>query len=81
MVEPDALIDSCLELSQRNASNTPHAIRLTKQLLKASQDSSMDELLEMSAAYQALCHAEPDHAEAVTAFFEKRAGDYKGSSA
>ena len=81
MVEPDALIESCLELAQRIASNPPHAIRLTKQLLKASQDSSMDELLEMSAAYQALCHAEPDHAEAVTAFFEKRAGNYKGSSA
>jgi len=81
VVAPEALIESCLELAQRIAANPPHAIRLTKQLLRASQESSMDELLEKSAAYQALCHAEPDHAEAVTAFFEKRAGDYKGSSA
>lgn len=80
VVADDALIDSALELAQRIAANPPHAIRLTKQLLRASKESSMDELLEKSAAYQALCHAEPDHAEAVNAFFEKRPGDYKGSA-
>ena len=80
VVADDVLIDSALELAQRIAANPPHAIRLTKQLLRASKESSMDELLEKSAAYQALCHAEPDHAEAVNAFFEKRPGDYKGSA-
>jgi len=79
IVEPDALVNVALELAQRIASNPPHAVRLTKQLMRASKESSMDELLEMSASYQALCHAEPDHAEAVNAFFEKRPGDYKGS--
>lgn len=81
VVEPEQLLPEALELAQRIASNPPHAIRLTKQLMSASKDSGMDELLEMSAAYQALCHAEPDHAEAVNAFFEKRPGDYKGSGA
>ena len=81
VVEPEALISEALELAQRIASNPPHAVRLTKQLMRASKESGMDELLEMSASYQALCHAEPDHAEAVNAFFEKRPGDYKGSGA
>jgi len=81
VVDPEALVSEALDLAQRIASNPPHAVRLTKQLMRASKESSMDELLEMSASYQALCHAEPDHAEAVNAFFEKRSGDYKGSGA
>ena len=77
VVAPEALIDRAVELGQEIATNPPHAIRLTKQLLRASQASSLNELLEKSAAYQALCHAEPDHLEAVNAFFEKRAGNYR----
>ena len=38
---------------------------------------SLDELLDMSAAFQAVCHGEPDHAEAVNAFFDKRPGNYR----
>ncbi|MEM7221010.1 MAG: crotonase/enoyl-CoA hydratase family protein [Pseudomonadota bacterium] len=79
VVEPDALVNSALELAGRIAQNPPHAIRLTKQLLRESGSATMHELLEKSAAYQALCHAEPDHAEAVNAFFEKRAGQYRES--
>ena len=79
VVAPDDLVPRTLELAQEIASNPPHAIRLTKQLLRASQDASLNELLEKSAAYQALCHAEPDHLEAVNAFFDKRAGSYRDS--
>ncbi|MEM6710010.1 MAG: enoyl-CoA hydratase-related protein, partial [Pseudomonadota bacterium] len=77
VVAPDALLDRSLELAQEIAANPPHAIRLTKQLMRASQASSLNELLEKSAAYQALCHAEADHLEAVNAFFEKRPGNYR----
>lgn len=77
VVAPEALLDTALELAQQIAANPPHAVRLTKQLLRASEASSLNELLEKSAAYQALCHAEPDHLEAVNAFFEKRPGSYR----
>lgn len=77
VVEPEDLIDESLAIAQRIAANPPHAVRLTKQLLRASRESGLNELLEMSATYQAVCHAEPDHAEAVAAFFEKRAGVYR----
>jgi len=77
VVAPDALLDRAIELAQSIASNPPHAVRLTKQLMRASENSSLDELLDKSAAFQAVCHAEPDHVEAVAAFFEKRPGKYR----
>lgn len=77
LVEEDALLTRALELAQSIASNPPHAVRLTKQLMRGSEKASLDELLDKSAAFQAVCHAEPDHAEAVAAFFEKRAGEYR----
>ncbi len=47
--------------------------------LEPIEKASLDELLDMSATYQAVCHGEADHMEAVAAFFEKRAGDYRAS--
>lgn len=79
LVEGAELIPRSLELAQSIASNPPHAVRLTKQLMRASERASLDELLDKSAAFQAVCHAEPDHQEAVAAFFEKRAGNYRDS--
>ena len=77
LVEEDALLTRALELAQSIASNPPHAVRLTKQLMRGSEKASLDDLLDKSAAFQAVCHAEPDHAEAVAAFFEKREGAYR----
>ena len=79
VVAPEQLLERSLELAQSIASNPPHAVRLTKQLMRASEKSSLDELLDKSASFQALCHAEPDHAEAVLAFFDKRQGNYRES--
>lgn len=77
VVPTDQLLTRSLELAGDIAANPPHAVRLTKQLLRASQNASLDELLDKSAAFQAVCHAEPDHAEAVAAFFDKRSGNYR----
>jgi enoyl-CoA hydratase/carnithine racemase len=79
VVEPELLLERAQELAASIAANPPHAVRLTKQLMRASERASLDELLDMSASFQAVCHAEPDHAEAVAAFFEKRAGSYRDS--
>lgn len=79
VVAPEALLDRSLALARSIAANPPHAVRLTKQLMRASEQASLNELLDMSAAFQAVCHAEPDHMEAVNAFFEKRPGNYRKS--
>ncbi len=79
VVEPEALLDRALAIAESIAANPPHAVRLTKQLMRSSERASLDELLDMSAAFQAVCHAEPDHREAVDAFFEKRPGVYRGA--
>ena len=73
----DELLPRSVALATSIASNPPHAVRLTKQLMRASHNATLDELLDKSAAFQAACHAEPDHKEAVDAFFEKRPGNYR----
>ncbi|MEM7098189.1 MAG: crotonase/enoyl-CoA hydratase family protein [Pseudomonadota bacterium] len=77
VVPEDELMSRSLALAASIASNPPHAVRLTKQLMRASHNATLDELLDKSAAFQAVCHAEPDHKEAVDAFFEKRPGNYR----
>jgi enoyl-CoA hydratase/carnithine racemase len=77
VVDGDGLVDRAREIAASIASNPPHAVRLTKQLMRASHNATLDELLDKSAAFQAVCHAEPDHTEAVDAFFEKRQGQYR----
>jgi enoyl-CoA hydratase/carnithine racemase len=79
-VVPDAaLLDAAYALARRVAANPPHALRMTKRLLREGRQSSLGALLEMSAAMQALTHATDDHLEAVAAMLEKRAPDFKGT--
>ena len=77
VVAPEDLVARAQTIAAGIAANPPHAVRLTKQLMRASQNATLDELLDKSAAFQAVCHAEPDHMEAVNAFFEKRPGNYR----
>lgn len=77
VVAPEDLLARAQSIAAGIAANPPHAVRLTKQLMRASQNATLDELLDKSAAFQAVCHAEPDHMEAVNAFFEKRPGNYR----
>ncbi len=78
VVRPEQLMDAAQTLAQRIAANPPHAVRLTKRLLRESMHTRLDTLLEMSAAFQAMSHATADHQEAVNAFLEKRPPVFKG---
>ena len=78
VVPAERLLDEARALAGRIAANPPHALRLTKRLLREAQQSRLDTVLEMSAAYQALSHHTADHREAVEAFFEKRPGKFTG---
>lgn len=78
VVESEVLLEAAHALAARVAKNPPHAVRMAKRLLRESQHQSLESLLELSAAMQALAHHTADHREALTAFGEKRAGEYTG---
>jgi len=65
-------------LAAKIARQPPDVLRMTKRMMREGQNVSFDIIMEMSAAYQSLAHLTEDHQEAVNAFFDKRAGDYKG---
>lgn len=77
IVPAERLLERAHEIAQRIAANPLPALRLTKRLLHESQHMRLGEMLELSAAYQALLHESEDHREAVTAFIEKRAAEFK----
>lgn len=77
-VAADDLLPETLTLARRIARNPATALRMSKQLLKESEQQSLASLLEMSAAMQALAHHTEDHQEAVAAFLDKRQPRFTG---
>jgi enoyl-CoA hydratase/carnithine racemase len=75
---PDMLIPRAKEIASKIAAKPPQAIRYAKRLLKLSQKQALEEHLDVCSSFQAICHKTEDHQEALTAFFEKRAGQFKG---
>jgi enoyl-CoA hydratase/carnithine racemase len=72
VVSPEQLMVTALELAHKMARNSPDIIRLTKRLLREGQQSSLSNLLELSAAYQAIAHKTPEHASLVQAFMDRK---------
>jgi enoyl-CoA hydratase/carnithine racemase len=78
-VVPDAeLLTEARKIAQKIADNSPHAVRMTRRLLRESQGLGLAAILDLSAAYQALAHSTEDHREALAAQREKRKGVFKG---
>jgi enoyl-CoA hydratase/carnithine racemase len=73
IVESDRLLDEALALADRIAANPPQVLRWTKQLLLQARNGTLDEALDAAGRLQGLAHHTQDHAEAVAAFFERRA--------
>lgn len=78
VVEPEKLLDEAHALAARVAANPPHAVRMAKKLLREAQGRSLDTVLELSAAMQAIAHQTKDHHEAVAAMLEKRSPEFTG---
>lgn len=66
------LLDTAHALAQRIVRHASHGVRLTKRLIREAECSSLSQILELSAAYQAISHKSADHSEAVSAFLDKR---------
>ena len=65
VVEPDALMARAHDIAQRFAAQPPKALRLTKRLMKMAQRMELKDFLDLSAAFQGMCHNEPEHLAAV----------------
>lgn len=72
------LLAAAREVADKIAANPPHAVRMTKRLLREGQSATLANILEMSAAMQSLAHATKDNDEAMDAFLEKRAPRFTG---
>jgi 2-(1,2-epoxy-1,2-dihydrophenyl)acetyl-CoA isomerase len=78
VVAPDRLMAEARALAARITANPAKTLRLTKRLLREGQQQRLSDMLELSAAFQALAHETQDHSEAVAAFSDKREPRFAG---
>jgi len=78
-VAPEELMTAAKELALRVTANPAKALRMSKRLLREAQHLRLNDVLELSAAHQALAHETDDHSEAVDAFLEKRSPKFNGT--
>jgi 2-(1,2-epoxy-1,2-dihydrophenyl)acetyl-CoA isomerase len=79
VVPADSVMTEARALAARIAVNPPRSVRLAKRLLREAQHGRLSDILELSAAFQALAHETADHKEAVDAFMEKRTPVFTGA--
>lgn len=78
ILKPEDLLPRAWEIARDIAKNPPMAVRQTKRLLQLSEQTSLNEMLDICASTQAMLHQTNDHMEAIHAFLEQRPGNYKG---
>ena len=69
---PEMLMERAMEVAAEIAQHPPRTLRLAKRLFYLSQGRSLEETLELSCSFQALCHHSPEHMAALEAFFAKQ---------
>ena len=67
-----------IALAEQIAKGPPIAIKLSKQLLYYELHKDLEPHLQMSAAFQTMCHCSQDHREGVAAWREKREPQFQG---
>jgi enoyl-CoA hydratase/carnithine racemase len=78
LVERDKLLETALEMARGVAGFPPRSGRLNKRLIMQSLNLTLNDCLELFAAYQAIVQSTADQKEAVAALLEKRARRYTG---
>lgn len=78
VTEPERLLPRAREIAAQIAAKPPLAVRYAKRTLRLAQEQSVEGHLEACASFQGALQKTEDHLEAVTAFFEKRNGKFKG---
>lgn len=77
VVDDDKLMAEARALAGRIAAQPVHSLRMTKRLLRDSQQVALPIALEMASSLQALTQHTHDQHEAVVAFLEKRKPEFK----
>lgn len=79
LVPAEQLLERTRQLATEIASKPPQTLRLCKRLLKNAERLDLPDFLDQCAGFQGMLHHSEDHLEAVNAFLEKRAPQFKGS--
>jgi enoyl-CoA hydratase/carnithine racemase len=79
VVPGDKLMTAARQLAGRIAVNPPRQLRMAKRLLRKSMHSRLQDVLELSAVFQGVCHLTEDHKEAVASLLEKRSANFTGN--
>jgi 2-(1,2-epoxy-1,2-dihydrophenyl)acetyl-CoA isomerase len=69
---PDQLFERAMEVAAEIAQHPARILRLAKRLFYLSQGRSLEETLELSCSFQALCHHSPEHMAALEALFARQ---------
>jgi enoyl-CoA hydratase/carnithine racemase len=69
---PERLLERAMEVAAEIAQHPARILRLAKRLFYLSQGRSLEETLELSCSFQALCHHSPEHMAALEAFFTRQ---------
>ena len=72
VVPGEQLMERSLELAMEIARQPSVTLRMAKRLLYFAQGKTLEEVLELSAGMQALCHHTPEHQEAVETFLARQ---------
>jgi enoyl-CoA hydratase/carnithine racemase len=72
VVPHEQLLPRALAIAGEIARQPARILRLAKRLFYLAQNKSLEETLEISAAFQALCHHAPEHMAALEAFFAQQ---------
>ncbi len=74
VVSDDELLPRAHALAAAIAQNPPHALRMAKRLLREAQTASLESMLELSAAFQALAHGTRDHKDRIAMAVDRLGG-------
>ncbi|MCP4753556.1 MAG: enoyl-CoA hydratase/isomerase family protein [Proteobacteria bacterium] len=79
IVSKEELMEKAFEMAREYAVMPPVAAQMIKRSVNAVTTALDQSVMHMDSDQLMLCHTTEDFGEAVTAFFEKREGTYKGN--
>ena len=78
VVPSGAALESAVALAQEIATKSPHAVRLSKRLIRDALTASLDNALSMGAMAQAVLTGTDDQRKAIAALTERREAEFEG---
>lgn len=73
VTEPEELLPAAMKMASEMASKPTQALRKSKRLMKLAQRTELPDFLDICAAFQGMCHNNPDHLEAVNKLMDRLA--------